>query len=93
MLELRGEAQTTHRQRWGLVHGPLAFYHWWMPRPTPLAVLVKVVGRRWTVEERIQTSKGLCGLDQHQVPPLALLVPLGDPGDAGWLTPSWWSRP
>jgi len=31
-----------------------------MPRPTPLAVLV-------TVEERIQTSKGLCGLDQHQV--------------------------
>jgi len=35
--------------------------------PTPLAVLVKVAGQRWTVEERIQTSKGLCGLDQHQV--------------------------
>ena len=26
-----------------------------------------MAGRRWTVEERIQTSKGLCGLDQHQV--------------------------
>jgi SRSO17 transposase len=45
----------------------LAFYHCWMPRPVPLAVLVRVAGRRWTVEERIQTSKGLCGLDQHQV--------------------------
>jgi SRSO17 transposase len=59
-------------QRWLLVRrnrktGELAFYHCWMPRPTPLAVLVKVAGRRWTVEERIQTSKGLCGLDQHQV--------------------------
>jgi hypothetical protein len=47
--------------------GELAFSHCWMPRPVPLAVLVKVAGRRWTVEERIQTSKGLCGLDQHQV--------------------------
>jgi SRSO17 transposase len=59
-------------QRWLLVRrnrktGELAFYHCWMPRPTLLAVLVTVAGRRWTVEERIQTSKGLCGLDQHQV--------------------------
>jgi SRSO17 transposase len=59
-------------QRWLLVRrnrktGELAFYHCWMPHPTPLAVLVNVAGRRWTVEERIQTSKGLCGLDQHQV--------------------------
>jgi SRSO17 transposase len=59
-------------QRWLLVRrnrktGELAFYHCWMPRPTPLAVLVNVAGRRWRVEERIQTSKGLCGLDPHQV--------------------------
>ena len=33
----------------------------------PLAILVRVVGRRWTIEERFQTAKGLCGLDQHQV--------------------------
>jgi hypothetical protein len=38
-----------------------------MPRPVPLAVLVRVAGQRWSIEERIKTSKGLCGLDQHQV--------------------------
>jgi SRSO17 transposase len=47
--------------------GELAFYRCWMPRPVPLAVLVRVAGRRWTVEERFQTGKGLVGLDQHQV--------------------------
>jgi hypothetical protein len=33
----------------------------------PLAVLVRVAGRRWSIEERIKTSKGLVGLDAHQV--------------------------
>jgi hypothetical protein len=33
----------------------------------PLAPLVRVAGRRWAIEERLQTSKGLVGLDQHQV--------------------------
>jgi hypothetical protein len=47
--------------------GELAYYRCYTPRPTPLAVLVKVAGRRWTIEERFQTGKGLCGLDQHQV--------------------------
>jgi SRSO17 transposase len=61
-----------HGQRWLLVRrnrktGELAFYRCWMPRPVPLATLVRVAGRRWSIEERIQTSKGLCGLDQHQV--------------------------
>jgi SRSO17 transposase len=59
-------------KRWLMVRrnqrtGELAFYRCYTPRPTPLAVLVKVAGRRWTVEERFQTGKGLCGLDQHQV--------------------------
>jgi SRSO17 transposase len=45
----------------------LAFYRCFMPYPVPLAVLVRVAGRRWTIEERFQTSKGLVGLDQHQV--------------------------
>jgi SRSO17 transposase len=45
----------------------LAFYRCWMPRPTPLVTLVRVAGSRWTVEERLQTGKGLVGLDQHQV--------------------------
>jgi len=47
--------------------GELAFYRCFTPRPTPLAVLVRVAGRRWTVEEAFQAGKGLCGLDQHQV--------------------------
>jgi SRSO17 transposase len=47
--------------------GELAFYRCSTPRPTPLAVLVKIAGRRWRVEESFQTGKGLAGLDQHQV--------------------------
>jgi hypothetical protein len=59
-------------QHWLLVRrnhktGELAFYRCWMPRPVPLATLVRVAGIRWTVEERFQTGKGLVGLDQHQV--------------------------
>jgi SRSO17 transposase len=47
--------------------GELAFYHCLTPRPTPLAVLVRVAGSRWRIEEAFQAGKGLCGLDQHQV--------------------------
>ena len=59
-------------QRWLLVRrnrrtGELAFYRCWTPRPVSLATLVRVAGRRWTIEERFQTGKGLVGLDQHQV--------------------------
>jgi SRSO17 transposase len=59
-------------QRWLMVRrnrktGELAWYRCWMPRPVPLAMLVGVAGRRWTIEERFQTGKGLVGLDQHQV--------------------------
>jgi len=59
-------------QRWLLIRRnrttrKLAFYHCWTPRPVSLATLVRVAGRRWTIKERFQTGKGLCGLDQHQV--------------------------
>jgi SRSO17 transposase len=47
--------------------GELAFYRCYTPGPVPLGALVKVAGRRWTIEEAFQTGKGLCGLDQHQV--------------------------
>ena len=33
----------------------------------PLRELVRVAGRRWTVEEAFQAGKGLAGLDEHQV--------------------------
>jgi SRSO17 transposase len=45
----------------------LAFYRCYASRHVPLATLVKVAGRRWTTEENFQASKGLTGLDEHQV--------------------------
>jgi SRSO17 transposase len=55
-------------QHWLLVrnrkHSELAFYRCWMPHPVPLVTLVHVAGRRWSIEERFQTGKGLV---QHQV--------------------------
>lgn len=58
--------------RWLLVRrsrrtGELAFYRCYSPRPIPLTTLVKVAGRRWTAEETFQATKGLAGLDEHQV--------------------------
>ena len=59
-------------QRWLLVRrnrssGELAYHRCFMPHLVPLATLVNVAGRRWSIEERIKTSKGLCSLDQHLV--------------------------
>jgi SRSO17 transposase len=58
--------------RWLLVRrnrksGELAYYRCYAPSPAPTHTLVRVAGRRWTVEENFQTSKGQTGLDQHQV--------------------------
>jgi SRSO17 transposase len=48
-------------------HGELAFYRCYSPTPVPLGELVRVAGRRWTIEESFQAGKGLAGLDEHQV--------------------------
>jgi SRSO17 transposase len=61
-----------HGQRWLLIRrnnatGELAYYRCWSPAPVPLHELVRVAGRRWTIEESFQASKNLTGLDQHQV--------------------------
>jgi SRSO17 transposase len=58
--------------RWLLVRrslttGELAYYVCAGPAGLPLVALVRVAGTRWRVEEAFQASKGLCGLDQHQV--------------------------
>jgi SRSO17 transposase len=45
----------------------LAYYRCYSPRHVPLATLVKVAGSRWPIEENFQASKGLAGLDEHQV--------------------------
>ncbi|MEV8569832.1 IS701 family transposase [Streptomyces sp. NPDC051322] len=47
--------------------GELAFYRCYSATQVPLSTLVKVAGRRWTVEETFQSGKGLAGLDEHQV--------------------------
>jgi len=70
--DLGGQASDQAGQHWLMLRchqrtGELAFYRCFTPRPVPLAILVHVAGTRWTVEERFQTGKGLCGLDQHQV--------------------------
>ena len=47
--------------------GELAFYRCYSASRVPLSTLVRVAGRRWTVEETFQSGKGLAGLDEHQV--------------------------
>ncbi len=69
-LEVTG--QDTPGCHWLLIRrhprsGELAFYRAYSPRPVTLAVLARVAGRRWTIEESFQTGKELAGLDEHQV--------------------------
>lgn len=57
--------------RWLLIRrnrrtGELAYYRCYALTRVSLATLVRVAGRRWTVEESFQTSKGQTGLDEHQ---------------------------
>jgi SRSO17 transposase len=44
-----------------------AYYRAWGPAETPLAELVCVAGRRWTIEEGFEQTKGEVGLDQYEV--------------------------
>lgn len=68
-----GDPDTFDPQCWSLLirrhrhTGELAFYRCYSPEPVPLRELVRVAGRRWTVEESFQAGKGLAGLDEHQV--------------------------
>jgi SRSO17 transposase len=69
LIDLREKGPGHH---WLLIRrnrssGELAFYRAWSPHPVPLAELVKVAGRRWTIEENFQTGKELAALDEHQV--------------------------
>lgn len=68
-----GRADPADPQCWWLLvrrhrdTGELAFYRCYAPNVVPLRELVRVAGRRWTVEESFQAAKGLAGLDEHQV--------------------------
>lgn len=48
-------------------HGELAFYRCYSPTPVRLGELIRIAGRRWTIEESFQAAKGLAGLDEHQL--------------------------
>lgn len=45
----------------------LAYYRVFAPMATTLAVMVQIAGRRWLIEEAIETAKGEVGLDQYEV--------------------------
>jgi hypothetical protein len=45
----------------------LAFYLIHAPAATPLAGLVRVAGRRWTIEACFEAAKGEVGLDHYEV--------------------------
>jgi SRSO17 transposase len=71
-ISLAGGQDEPAGHRWLLVRrnrrtGELAYYRCYAPDRVPLATLVRIAGRRWTVEESFQTSKGQTGLDEHQV--------------------------
>jgi len=57
------EPGTTLLIRRNITIGELAFYRCWTPAPVTLAVLVRVAGIRWCVEESFQAAKGQVGLD------------------------------
>jgi len=45
----------------------LAYYLVYAPEATPLAIIVRVAGTRWTIEELFKLAKGQVGLDHYEV--------------------------
>src|SRR5262245_42364092 len=45
----------------------LAYYRVYGPSDTPVTEMVRVAGRRWTIEEGFEQAKGEVGLDQYEV--------------------------
>jgi SRSO17 transposase len=45
----------------------LAYYRVFGPSDTPMGEMVRVAGRRWTIEEGFEQAKGEVGLDQYEV--------------------------
>jgi SRSO17 transposase len=45
----------------------LAYYRVYGPADTPVPEMVRVAGRRWTIEEGFEQAKGEVGLDQYEV--------------------------
>jgi len=45
----------------------LTYFHVFAPEETLIETMIAVAGRRWTVEESLELSKGEVGLDQYEV--------------------------
>jgi SRSO17 transposase len=45
----------------------LAYYRVFGPSDTPVTEMVRVAGRRWTIEEGFEQAKGEVGLDEYEV--------------------------
>jgi SRSO17 transposase len=45
----------------------LAYYRVFGPADTPVGEMVRVAGRRWTIEEGFEQAKGEVGLDHYEV--------------------------
>lgn len=53
--------------RRSLTDGELAYYVVFAPAGTPLSLLVRVAGQRWTIEECFELGKNEVGLDEYEV--------------------------
>lgn len=70
LTEIVGDTSTGHHHllmRRNDKTGELAYYRCYSPDTITIADYVRVAGWRWKIEETFQTSKGLAGLDEHQV--------------------------
>src|SRR5215216_2670285 len=52
--------------RRNIADGDLAFFATWCPAGTPVAVLVRVEGQRWAIEDSFETAKNELGLDHNE---------------------------
>jgi SRSO17 transposase len=52
--------------RRSLADGELAYFTTWCPAGTGIAVLVKVEGHRWAIEDGFETAKNELGLDHNE---------------------------
>ena len=52
--------------RRSIADGELAFFSTWCPAGTGIAVLVKVEGHRWAIENGFETAKNELGLDHNE---------------------------
>ncbi len=69
--------------RRNIATGELAYYRCYSPQPEPLAVLVKVAGRRWTDRGVVPGRQGPVRPGRTPGPPLDLLAALDHPVHAG----------